>query len=133
MVHQAAERVGALSQLEKCVPTLRVRDASAACGYFCDRLGFHKDWEHRFEPGLPLFVSVSRDGVSLHLSEHSGDGPVAVRVYVYVRDPQALFEELRSRGARIVAEPELQSYGTLEFSVEDLDGNRIRFGKVMAR
>jgi uncharacterized glyoxalase superfamily protein PhnB len=117
------------SQLEKLVPTLRVRDASAACRYFCDQLGFSKDWDHRFEPGLPLFVSVSRDGVSLHLSEHTGDGPLEVRVYVYVQDPKALFEELESRGARIVAEPELQSYGTLEFIVEDLDGNRIRFGK----
>ena len=120
------------SQLEKCAPTLRVRDAAAACRYFCDQLGFAKDWEHRFEPGLPLFVSVSRDGVSLHLSEHTGDGPLEVRVYVYVRDPKALFEELKSRGARIILEPELQSYDTLEFIVEDLDGNRIRFGKVVS-
>ena len=120
------------SRLEKLVPTLRVRDASAACRYFCDKLGFAKDWEHRFEPGLPLFVSVSRDGVSLHLSEHTGDGPLEVRVYVYVQDPEALFEELKSRGARIVAEPELQSYGTVEFIVEDLDGNRIRFGKAVS-
>jgi uncharacterized glyoxalase superfamily protein PhnB len=120
------------SQLKKCVPTLRVRDASAACRYFCDQLGFAKDWEHRFEPGLPLFVSVTRDGVSLHLSEHTGDGPLEARVYVYVRDPQALFGEFKSRGARIVAEPELQSYGTLEFIVEDLDGNRIRFGKAVS-
>ena len=115
-------------QLERCVPTLRVRDASAACQYFCDQLGFAKDWEHRFEPGLPLFVSVSRDGVSLHLSEHTGDGPLQVRVYVYVQDPEALFAQLESRGARIVAEPELQPYGVLEFIVEDLDGNQIRFG-----
>lgn len=118
-------------QLERCVPTLRVRDASAASRYFCEQLGFTKDWEHRFEPGLPLFVSVSRDGVSLHLSEHTGDGPLQVRVYVFVRDPKALFEELASRGARIVAEPALQPYGTLELVVEDLDGNRIRFGRAV--
>ncbi len=117
------------SRLERCVPTFRVRDATAASRYFCDQLGFSKDWEHRFEPGLPLFVSVSRDGVSIHLSEHTGDGPVEVRVYVYVQDPKALFGELVSRGARIVAEPAVQSYGTLEFIVEDLDGNRLRFGK----
>ena len=119
------------SRLERCVPTLRVRDASAACRYFCEQLGFTKDWEHRFEPGLPLFVSVSRDGVAIHLSEHAGDGPLEVRVYVYVHDPQALFDELDARGARIVAGPERQSYGTLEFIVEDLDGNRLRFGKAV--
>lgn len=120
------------SRLERCVPTLRVHDASAAARYFCEQLGFTKDWEHRFEPGLPLFVSVSRDGVALHLSEHVGDGPLEVRVYVYVQDPRALYEELVSRGARIVMEPALQSYGTLEFIVEDLDGNRIRFGKAVS-
>jgi len=120
------------SQLERCVPTLRVRDAEAACRYFCERLGFQKDWEHRFEPGFPLFVSVSRDGVALHLSEHTGDGPVGVHVYVYVRDPEALFEEVKARGARIFSSPERQSYGTLEFGVEDLDGNLIRFGKVVS-
>jgi uncharacterized glyoxalase superfamily protein PhnB len=120
------------SQLERCVPTLRVRDASAAARYFCEQLGFAKDWEHRFEPGLPLFVSVSRDRVALPLSEHTGDGPLEVRVYIYVQDPRALFNELKSRGARIVMEPELQSYGTLEFIVEDLDGNRIRFGRAVS-
>jgi len=87
------------SQLERCVPTLRVRDASAAARYFCEQLGFAKDWEHRFAPGLPLFVSVSRDRVALHLSEHTGDGPLEVRVYIYVQDPRALFNELKSRGA----------------------------------
>jgi uncharacterized glyoxalase superfamily protein PhnB len=120
------------SQLERCVPTLRVRDAAAAARYFCEQLGFAKDWEHRFEPGLPLFVSVSRDRVAVHLSEHTGDGPLEVRVYIYVQDPRALFNELKSRGACIVMEPELQSYGTLEFIVEDLDGNRIRFGKAVS-
>jgi len=28
--------------------------------------------------------------------------------------------------------PEIQSYGTLDFIVEDLDGNRIRFGKAVS-
>jgi hypothetical protein len=30
--------------------------------------------EHRFEPGFPLDLQVSRDGLVLHLSEHHGDG-----------------------------------------------------------
>lgn len=35
---------------------------------------FRVDWEHRFEPGFPLYLQVSRDGLVLHLSEHHGDG-----------------------------------------------------------
>jgi uncharacterized glyoxalase superfamily protein PhnB len=72
---------------------------------------------------------VSRDDVALHLSEHTGDGPLAVRIYVYVSDPVALHAELVERGARIARAPEAESYGALEFHVEDLDGNTIRFGK----
>jgi uncharacterized glyoxalase superfamily protein PhnB len=120
------------AQLQRCVPTFRVRDANAACAYFCDALGFTKDWEHRFEPGFPLFVSVSRDGVALHLSEHASDGPLAVKVYIYVHDAQALHDEARARGARIVAELCRQPYDVLEFSVEDPDGNVIRFGTPLA-
>ena len=116
-------------RLERCVPTLRVADADASARYFCECLGFRRDWEHRFEPGLPLFVSVSRDGVALHLSEHEGDGPREVRVYVYVDDAEGLHEELAARGARIVGPPEATPYGVIEFHVTDLDGNRIRFGQ----
>lgn len=117
------------AQLERCVPTLRVKDAEAGTRYFLEQLGFSKDWEHRFEPGLPLFVSVSRDGVTLHLSEHTGDGPLEVRVYVYVDDAPRLHRELAGRGARIVQALGETSYGVTEFHVEDLDGNRIRFGQ----
>ncbi len=31
-------------------------------------------WEHRFEPGLPLYARVRRDQAVLDLSEHHGDG-----------------------------------------------------------
>ncbi len=116
-------------QLERCVPTFRVKEAEAACAYFTEKLGFQKDWEHRFEPGLPLFISVSRDDIAIHLSEHTGDGPFAVRVYIYVRDPDALYDELKSRGARIRVEIQTTSHNTREFMVEDLDGNCVRFGR----
>jgi catechol 2,3-dioxygenase-like lactoylglutathione lyase family enzyme len=117
------------ARLELCVPTLRVTDADASARYFCEKLGFTRDWEHRFEPGLPLYVSVSRDAITLHLSEHTGDGPLEVRVYAYVSDATNLHAELVRRGARVVAAPEVTSYGVTEFHVEDLDGNRIRFGQ----
>lgn len=57
---------------EEVIPILRVGDAQRAVGWY-RRLGFAHEWEHRFEPHLPAFVSVARGGVRLFLSEHTGD------------------------------------------------------------
>ena len=57
---------------EEVVPILRVEDAAAAVAWY-ERLGFTRQWEHRFAPDLPAFVEVARGGVRLFLSEHEGD------------------------------------------------------------
>ena len=49
-----------------------VEDAGRAVAWY-ERLAFRKEWEHQFEPGFPLFVSVARGNVRLYLSEHKGD------------------------------------------------------------
>jgi hypothetical protein len=44
---------------EEVIPVLRVADAAAAVRWY-ERLGFTKQWEYRFEPECPAFVSVAR-------------------------------------------------------------------------
>ena len=43
------------------VPVLRVADADVAVSWY-ERLGFTKQWEHRFDPSCPTFVSIARAG-----------------------------------------------------------------------
>ena len=52
------------------VPILRIFDVAKAKEFYLGYLGLRADWEHRFEPALPLYMLVSRDGCVLHLSEH---------------------------------------------------------------
>ena len=52
-----------------------------------------------------------------------------MRIYIYIGDAEAFHAELFGRGAKGVLGLESTSYGVLEFHVEDLDGNRIRFGQ----
>ena len=59
--------------LGRTTPILRIFDEARAREFYVDFLGFKVDWEHRFEPGLPLYAQVSREGCVLHLSEHHGD------------------------------------------------------------
>jgi uncharacterized glyoxalase superfamily protein PhnB len=49
-------------------------------------------------------------------------------VNVFVTDVDALYQELKSRGVRILHEPKDYPYGMRDFDVLDLDGNQLTFG-----
>ena len=68
--------------------------------FYVDGLGFQVDWEHRFEPGFPVFAQVSRDGLAFFLTEHTGDCPVGGLIHLYVAvEPTAGLKPRRSRSA----------------------------------
>ncbi|HUC33025.1 MAG TPA: glyoxalase superfamily protein, partial [Ilumatobacteraceae bacterium] len=46
---------------DELIPILRVRDIASSVAWF-ERLGYSKEWEHRFEPTFPAFVSMGRGG-----------------------------------------------------------------------
>src|SRR5436853_4846367 len=101
-----ATRIGHYVRVEDAVPILRVADAKASVEWY-RRLGYEKEWEHRFEPSFPAFVSIARHGASrLFLSEHSEDagGPLVAGTVVYIRvgDVDEIAEQF---GAEIVERP----------------------------
>ncbi|MFG3339569.1 bleomycin resistance protein [Glycomyces sp. NPDC048151] len=106
--------------VEQAIPILRVKDAEAALSWYA-RLGFAKQWEHRFEPGFPLFVEVARGPVRLFLSEHEGDARPDGVIYLRVRDVDAIAAEF---GAAV----EEAEWGAREIELRDPDGNRLRIG-----
>ena len=71
------------------VPILRVADADAAVRWY-ECLGFTKQWEHRFDPSCPAFVSIARGGAQLFSSEHRGDARPDTLVGLYVSDVDAV-------------------------------------------
>jgi catechol 2,3-dioxygenase-like lactoylglutathione lyase family enzyme len=80
--------------LGRTTPILRIFDEAKAREFYVDFLGFKVDWEHRFEPDLPLYMQVSRDGCVLHLSEHHGDACPGAAIRVETRGLSALHQEL---------------------------------------
>ncbi|MGW5641045.1 glyoxalase superfamily protein [Streptomyces sp. NPDC003832] len=104
---------------EEVIPILRVRDAAAAVAWYA-RLGFTRSWEHRFEPGLPVFTEVARGPVRLFLSEHEGDARPDTLVYLRLADLDAV-------AAEFGAVPEEAPWGR-ELELRDPDGNRLRVG-----
>jgi uncharacterized glyoxalase superfamily protein PhnB len=95
--------------------------------FYVAGLGFTVDWEHRFEPGFPVFAKLTRDGLSLFLTEHAGDCAVGGAAYFVVEDVDAMFREIQNRGANPPGPPDDTPWGTRELALVDPDGNRLRF------
>jgi ribosomal-protein-alanine N-acetyltransferase len=84
-------------QIVRVIPILRIFDVAKAREFYLDYLGFTVDWEHRYEPELPLYMQVSRDGLVLHLSEHYGDGTPGSTVYVEMQGIEAFHAEISAK------------------------------------
>lgn len=108
---------------EEVVPILRVRDAAEAVGWYA-RLGFVQQWQHRFEPGLPVFTEAARGRVRLFLSEHGGDARPDALLYLRGADIDTVATESGVRAQEMPWGPELE--------IPDPDGNRLRAGPVDA-
>lgn len=114
-------------QLSAPTPILRIFDEAKAREFYLDFLGFTIDWQHRFEPGLPLYLQVTRAGCRLHLSEHHGDATPGSAMRIPVRGLDALHAELTGKAYKH-ARPgiEQQPWGR-EMAVKDPFGNRLVF------
>ncbi|MDP1027868.1 VOC family protein [Sphingomonas sp. KR1UV-12] len=111
------------------IPILRSFDEARTRAFYLDLLGFETMFEHRFEPGLPLYLGVRRDDCVLHLSEHHGDCAPGAAVRVPVDDVVGFAAALRARhdGNARPGEPRQTPWGTLEITLTDPASNRLTF------
>ena len=120
-----------IARLKNATPIFDVRDVNRALSYYVERLGFQV--EFRYEEDPSNYAGVIRDGVRLHMQwQHEDEfkkGTAGTsRVRIQVDNPDALFEEYRSKG--VVSEgTEVRDtdWGTREFGFRDLDGNGLTF------
>jgi hypothetical protein len=89
------------SQLHGSAPVFVVRDILNSVAYYRDVLGFDTEFLY----GEPTFYAG-----------------------VEVSDVDALYEELKGRGAKLLNAPKDYAYGMRDFDVVDLDGNQLCFG-----
>jgi catechol 2,3-dioxygenase-like lactoylglutathione lyase family enzyme len=114
---------------EEVIPILRVGDAAAAAAWYA-KLGFVQEWEHRFAPELPAFVSVVRhragessmpqSRMRLFLSEHTGDARPDTLIYLRLANVNEIAAEF---GVEVEDAPWAR-----EIELRDPDGNRLRIG-----
>jgi catechol 2,3-dioxygenase-like lactoylglutathione lyase family enzyme len=109
---------------------LAVQDLRVSTDFWTATLGFSRD----FGDGSDGWSWLSRDGVAVGLGEcadqpAAGDlGDHSYVAYITVDDVDALCEDVRARGASIIAGPSTTSWGMREFAVRTPDGHRLTFG-----
>lgn len=117
----ATETRATANVFEGVTPILPVNDLPASIDYYVNVLGFKIDFQ---EPAI--IASVSRDRCVIFLIQ--GDqGHPGTWVWVGVQDVESLFQEYKTKGAKI-RHPPTNYYWACEMQIEDLDGNVLRLG-----
>jgi catechol 2,3-dioxygenase-like lactoylglutathione lyase family enzyme len=111
--------------MQNVMPTLRITDYEKSKAFYVDGLGFRVDWEHRFEQHLPVFLKITRDTLSLYLSEHEGDCRVGGLVHLYVPDVDQWYSDIQEKRFQTLSIPTDQPWGNRDFRIADPDGNQL--------
>ena len=110
-------------QLREMLPHLPLNDVAAGVTYYKDVLGFGINYQQ-----ADLGV-MFRDSVTLLLiartAGHRGIGSCSV----YISDADKLHEELTRKGAKALGQPVSQPWGLRDFTIVDLEGNRLTFAQ----
>jgi hypothetical protein len=125
-----------MPKITSSAPVLLVGDVVASAKYFRDSVGFG---EESFYGDPPDFCITHRDGHYLMLA-HADPARIVPfwkirdkmwNAYFWVDDADALYEEMRAKGAIMDYGPCTQPYNVREFGIQDLDGHDIGFGQVL--
>ena len=50
---------------QRVIPALRMTDYQRSKAFYVERIGLAVEWEHRFGPNMPAFMSLKRDGMEI--------------------------------------------------------------------
>ena len=104
-------------------PIITVADLRASQAYYRDKLGFKVDWE---DGDPPDFTSVTRANAQIFMCQRCQGHPGGW-MWVFAKDVDKLYKEVRERGAIVKMPPTDMRWGVREMHVADPDGNVIRF------
>jgi len=110
------------------IPVIRMFDVGKAKEFYVDFLGFKIDWEGHIFEGAPLYMQLSRDGLTLHLSEHHGDSAPGATTLVRTRGIEKFHAELLGKDYKYNRPSlDIAPYGAKMMYTIDPFGNRLRF------
>ncbi|MEH6472966.1 MAG: glyoxalase superfamily protein [Halopseudomonas sp.] len=112
--------------MERVIPVLPIDDYDRAVDFYVTRLGFTILFEHRHEPGFPVYMVVKRGDLIIGLSEH-GHEHQGSEIYIIVDDVDSWSALCFERGVTMEHPPEKMSWGNTEMLLTDPFRNSLRF------
>ena len=120
------------------VPVLLTNDLEATIDFYTKKLGFRIDFRH----GEPtILVGLSRGEASIHYAAATPTGPRnsaawqdgnhPADVNFFLKNVDALYEDLQRRGAPVKGKPSDQSYGIRDLDIQDPNGYVLRFNQIL--
>lgn len=104
-------------QFYQGAPVLFVPDVPATAAFYRTVLGFRSDPG----AGMPEYTVVWRDNAALHLAKGER-APTGVRIFFWVRDVNALYEDVIKQGVAIDVPIATRPYRVRDFSIRDPNG-----------
>jgi uncharacterized glyoxalase superfamily protein PhnB len=121
-------------KLGRATPILRMFDVTKAREFYIDYLGYKVDWEHRFEPTLPLYMQISRDDSIFHLSEHHGDGCPGQCLRIGIENIEEFHKDLQSKNYNYMRPGlETREWGERAVTVIDPFGNKLCYWEAIEK
>ena len=117
------------AKLGQPTPILRSFDEARTKRFYVDFLEFEIEFEHRFEPGTPLYMGIRKGDCRIHISEHYGDGTPGANIRIPVDDVKAYTAHLRAKNFENArpGPPQLQEWGSWEVTIQDPSSNKLTF------
>lgn len=112
------------TQFYQGAPLLLVPDVSATADFYRSILGFTSDADAE----APEYTVLWRDNAAVHLAKGER-APTGVRIFFWVKDVNALYEEVIKRGAAIAVPLETRPYRVRDFSIRDPNGVMVVLGQ----
>ncbi|HEX5324035.1 MAG TPA: VOC family protein [Capsulimonadaceae bacterium] len=123
------------SQIVGATPIFHVPNGQKAADYYVNILGFTLAW------GMDdpvTFCKMERGNITIFLFQTPEEASNTYRaklsekfadLYLFVSDVDAIYTEVKGRGANCLAEPKDYDYGMRDFNVRDLNGYILTFGQ----
>ena len=110
-------------------PVIPVPDVEAAVAYYCEQLGFDRDFvmgdppDHGSVTRGRVGVQFTLPGASFRSSDYPG------WFYFFVESIDSLAAGYEQRGIEFTQPLGTRDHGMREFEIRDLNGYRLRFGQ----
>jgi predicted lactoylglutathione lyase len=125
-------------KLVNICPVFLANDVIKTTEYYVEKLGFkyakHFDKNDNFaavyRDSIEIIIIQKRKGQIESNTEKYGNGYDAYIDTDTLDGINVLFNEFKQKGVKIIKEPNITDYGSLEFVFEDIDGRNIGVGLI---